>query len=144
MTSLVNYRKTGRITIAGYAWWKFGQSVRSGNLLGSTAWGVAAVEATVGIFFPDPVATALGGAIIRGGQLTKRSWIRTMMWAMKNPAPAFTILYIALMPFAIKERQELKEERGEVEPFGIYSWEAEAIPETERLRIPSIIGGRVF
>ena len=111
MSSLVNYRKTGRITIAGYAWYKFGQAVKSGSVLGATSWGVVAVEATIGGFYPDPVATLIGGAIIKGGGAARGAWIRAMLWALKTPAPAFTILYILLLPFAIKERQELKQER---------------------------------
>lgn len=143
MTSLVNYRKTGRITIAVYAWYRFGQSVRSGSLLGSTAWGTAAVEATVGVFIPDPVATAIGGAIIKGAQGTRAAWVRALFWALKNPAPAFSIAYIAMLPAGIKERQELAEEKGTV-GIANYLWEAESLTGTERLKTPTIIGGRVF
>lgn len=73
MTSVVNYRRTGRIVIAGYAWYKFGASVRQGNILQATAWGVAATEATVGIFVPDPVAYALGYVLAKvGGKVGSR------------------------------------------------------------------------
>ena len=144
MTSLVNYRKTGRIVIAGYAWYKFAGSVRKGSLIGSTSWGIVAVEATIGVFYPDPVATAIGGAVLAGGRAAASGWIWLMRLAMRYPAPAFTILYIALMPFAIKERQELKAKEGLIEPLGMMTFQAESIPNTERIRIPSIPTSRVF
>lgn len=62
MTSIVNYRRRGRIVIAGYAWYKFGNSIRDGSLIGATSWGIVAVEATVSVFIPDPVATGIGWA----------------------------------------------------------------------------------
>lgn len=144
MTSLVNYRKTGRIVMAGYAWYKFAGSVRKGSLIGSTSWGIVAVEATIGVFYPDPVATAIGGAVIKGGRAASSGWIWLMRLAMRYPAPTFTILYIALLPFGIKERQELKAKEGLIEPLGMMTFQAESIPNTERIRIPSIPTSRVF
>lgn len=144
MTSLVNYRKTGRLVIAGYAWYKFGQAVEDGSLLGATSWGIVAVEATIGVFYPDPVATVIGAAVTRGALITRGAWLYLLNWAFRNPAPAFTILYIVLLPFAIKERQELAAERGQI-GIADYLWQAEAVPNhPERLKIPSIVGSRVF
>jgi hypothetical protein len=144
LSSLVNYRRTGSIVIAGYAWYRFGQAVRKGNLLGSTAWGTAAVEATVGVFIPNPVATAIGGAAVKGGRGIYAAWIWTLRLMMRYPAMSLGIVYIALLPFGIKERQELKAERGLVEPIGRMSFQAESVPNTERLKYPSIVGSRVL
>jgi len=144
LTALVNYRKTGRIVMAGYAWYRFFGSVRKGSVIGATSWGIVAVEATVGVFFPDPVATLVGGAILRGGGWLTGIGMRIFTWAYMNPAKANLYVFILLMPFGIKERQELKAEEGLIEPIGRMSFEAERIPNTERLRIPSIPTSRVF
>lgn len=144
MTSLVNYRKTGRIVMAGYAWYNFTQSVRKGSLLGTTSWGIVAVEASVGVFFPDPVATLIGAGVLKGGGWLRGIGMRVFTWAYMNPAKANLFVYTALLPFAIKERQELKAEAGLIEPIGSMSFQAERLPNTERLRIPSIPTSRVF
>jgi len=144
LTSLVNYRKTGRIVIAGYAWYKFTKSVQQGSLLGATSWGIVAVEATIGVFYPDPVATTVGAAVLTGGGWLRTIGMRIFTWAYLNPAKANLFVFIALLPFGIKERQELKAERKLIEPIGSMTYEAEKIPGSQRLRIPSIPTSRVF
>jgi hypothetical protein len=144
LTSLVNYRKTGRAVIAGYAWYKFGQAVGQGSLLGATSWGYVAVEATIGFFVPDPVAVAIGAGTVRSGAWLLSKWTKFLLWTLRNPAKFGLAIFILTMPWGIRERQELKASRGQIEPIGIASFEAEKIPGTERLRVPSIVGGRVF
>lgn len=144
MTSLINYRKTGRLVIAGYAWYKFAGAVRDGSLLGATSWGYVAVEATVGVFVPDPIATAIGGVVLRGGGWLRGIGGKAFNWGLKNPAKSNLFLFVLLLPFGIEERQQLKAEEGLIEPIGRMSFEVERIPNTERLRIPSIPTSRVF
>jgi hypothetical protein len=130
--------------MAGYAWYNFAQSVRKGSLIGTTSWGIVAVEASIGVFFPDPVATAIGAVVTKSGGWLRGIGMRVFTWAYKNPAKSNLIVFIALMPSGIKERQELKAERGLIEPIGAMTFEAERIPDTERLSIPSIPTSRVF
>lgn len=130
--------------MAGYAWYNFAQAVRKGSLIGTTSWGIVAVEASIGIFFPDPVATAIGAGVLKGGGWLRGIGMRLYSYGYRNPAKSNLIIFVALMPFGIKERQELKAEQGLIEPIGAMTFEAERIPDTERLRIPSIPTSRVF
>lgn len=87
--------------IAGYAWYQFGQSVEDGSLIGATSWGIVAVEATVSIFIPDPVATGIGwtgskliGAFVRTiGPVLRQ--IANLMWRVAR-VPFLVPISIAL------------------------------------------------
>jgi hypothetical protein len=148
LSALVNYRKTGRITFAAWAWYNFASNVSERNVAGTTLWGLAAAEATVGVFYPDPVATAVGYAMTRTAVGLRSAWWRlgTAFWAMPI-AQRSLATYLVVLPFAIASRQQQKMEAGDVgidEALGQAMWKAQSIPETERLNIPSIPTSRVF
>lgn len=148
MSSLANYRKTGRIAFAAWAWYNFATNVSERNVAGTTLWGLAATEATVGVFYPDPVATLVGAAITKTGTGIAQLWWRTgnAYWGM-SIAKRSLVTYVAILPFAIASRQQQKMEAGDVgidEALGEAMWKAQSIPDTERLNIPSIPTSRVF
>ena len=129
---------------AGGAWIQFARAVQKGSLLGAASWGYVAVEATVSVFFPDPESYIIGAVTVKTVGWGRNLGGRIFTWGYKNPAKSNLILFVALMPFGIKERQELKAEQGLIEPLGLATFEIERIPDTERLRIPSIPTSRVF
>ena len=148
MSALVNYRKTGRIAFAAWSWYNFGKNVAERDVAGTTLWGLAATEATVGVFYPDPVATAVGYAMTRTAVGLRSAWWRlgTAFWAMPI-AQRSLVTYLIVLPFGIASRQQQKMEAGDVgldEALGQAMWKAQTIPETERLNIPSIPTSRVF
>lgn len=148
MSSLVNYRKTGRIAFAAWAWYNFTSEVAEGDVIGTGLWGAAALEATIGVFYPDPVATAVGAVLTKTGTGIARLWWRTgnAYWGM-SIAKRSLVTYVAVLPFAIASTQLQKEEAGDVgldEALGQAMWKAQAVPETERLNVPSIQTSRIF
>lgn len=148
MSALVNYRKTGRIAFAAWAWYNFADSVSDKSMTGTTFWGYAAAEATIGIFIPEPVFTAAGFVITRTASGLKNAWWRlgSAYWAMPI-AQRSLATYLVVLPFAIASRQSQKMEAGDVgldEALGQAMWKAQSIPDTERLNVPSIVGGRGF
>ena len=153
MTSLVNFGKgdVGRVALAGWAWYNFGKSVMERDIVGTATWGTVSFERTIAVFYPDPVALAVEYGILRtlGGIAGIYNFgIRVFTWMAANPAKSNLIVFIALLPFGIKERQELKAERGEIEPIGRMSFDAESVPDSERLQVPQamnpLTGSRVF
>ena len=148
MSALVNYRKTGRIAFAAWAWYNFADEVSEGSVVGTTLWGAAALEATIRVFYPDPVATLVGAAITKTGQGVAKLWWRVgaAYWGM-SIAKRSLVTYIVILPFAIASRQTQKMESADVgidEALGEAMWKAQSVPETERLNIPSIPTSRVF
>lgn len=153
MTSLVNLGKgdVGRLALAGWAWYNFGKSVIERDIVGTATWGTVSFERTIAVFYPDPVALAIEYSILRavGGVVAVFNFgIRVFTWMASNPAKANLIVFTALLPFAIKERQVMKAEKGLIEPIGRMSFDAESMPDSERLQVPQAInpmtGSRVL
>lgn len=99
---MVNYRRRGRFVIAGYAWYKFGQSVKDGSIIGATSWGIVAVEASIAVIVPDPVAHTIGwiGTKVLGklwtGVLNVYRWIANLSIAMVRLVPYIVPITVAL------------------------------------------------
>lgn len=152
MTALVNYRKTGRLALAGWSWYNFAKNVQDRSIVGTVSWGTVALESTIAVFYPDPIATAVGYGVTRSAQFGKSAWWRAVNWFWNLPAAKRSIYsYLAILPFAIAHEQWRKEETLEVgftEGLGEAMWQAQTVPDTERLLLPQSInpmtGSRVF
>ena len=108
--------------------------------------------ATAALLIPDPGSTLLGWAATRFAiGVNKRIVSAAMWWAGMSVAKQSAIGYTFMTPFMLEDAQMRKEEMG-VEDWdaalGQAMWEAQSIPETERLQVPQSVnpftGGRVF
>lgn len=156
MTSLAQYGSRGRKLIFAHAAYNFqvevlGESPRDLDWDDVTATGYL-VAAGTALLIPDPGSTLLGWAATRVALGVKQRAISAAAWwAAQSITKKSAIGYVLLTPAMLDDAQMRKEEMG-VEDWdaalGQAMWEAQAIPETERLQVPQslnpLTGGRVF
>lgn len=156
MTSLVVYASRGRKLIFAHAAYNFqvevlGEGPRDLSWDDLTATGYLAAAGTA-LFIPDPGNTLLGWGATKAMNFAKSRTLGALSWWAKQPlAKKSAIGYVLLTPAMLDDAQMRKEEMG-VEDWdaalGEAMWEAQAVPETERLQVPQaanpFTGGRVF
>ena len=148
MTSLVQYGHRGRVAFAVWAWHNFASEVQEGDVIGASKAGAIGIGATIALWIPDPISTAVGWGLTRGS-----NWLYNQWWRMNNAywgmsmAKRSVVTYLVILPFAIADNQFRAQEEGLIgtgEELGRAMTLAQTIPETERYRIPSIPTSRVF
>tara|TARA_Y100000401_G_C8208723_1_gene167291 strand:- start:21 stop:470 length:450 start_codon:yes stop_codon:yes gene_type:complete len=149
LTALANYGKRGRqltwlyfaqrwyreITDASLSW----DDIRETAYLGG---------ATVSLLIPDPLSTAIGYTATKLSRSATGTFSRaSVWWAAQSLARRTAITYVAFLPLTIAANQQSKATQGLEawdEGLGLAMWEAQAVPSSERLKIPTITSSRVF
>ena len=110
------------------------------------------VAAGTALMIPDPGSTLLGWGATKAANFSRARATGALSWWAKQPiAKKSAIGYVLLTPLMLENAQIRKAETG-VRDFdaalGEAMWEAQAVPNTERLQVPQAVnpmtGGRVF
>lgn len=153
MTSLAQYGQTGRrLTWAyfAYRWYReiTDESLNFDDVRESLYLGAA----TLSLMIPDPISTAMGYTYTKIAQkLVDTVKGGSTWWAGLSLATRTAITYTLFTPVLIAGHQQTKAITS-TEPWdeqlGQAMWEAQAVPDTERLVVPQSInpmtGSRVF